>query len=227
MNQFPFLPIALLATTMGTGWAQLQFENPALELSPPAAGSEVEVVYRFTNAGKSAVRVTKIETSCGCLHAAADHKAYAPGQAGVIRATYKFTPSEAAQRKTLTVRTDSRSHPAQVLTVAVKGTGPLLHMEPKMTSWKTGEEPVAKRVRFKVERAAPIRVLSAKTAKPEFSVTVHMIEEGRLYEIELQPQSTQSPVIGTVQIETDCEIPGQKRQLIFFRIEKAKGPADG
>lgn len=221
MNPFSLILIAQFAI-LGMGWAQLQFENPSLELDSPVQAGAVEVEFRFKNAGKSTVQVTKIETSCGCLHAAADEKAYAPGQSGVVRAKYNFTPSEAAQRKTLTVRTNSKSHSPQVLTVAVKGAGPLLHVEPKMTSWKTGEEPVSKRVVIKVERATPIHVLSAKASKPEISAQVHTIEEGRHYEIELQPQSTQSPMIGTLQIETDCEVPGQKRQLAFFRIEQSK-----
>ncbi|MEM0969841.1 MAG: hypothetical protein AAGJ31_10855, partial [Verrucomicrobiota bacterium] len=67
----------------------------------------------------------------------------------------------------------------------------------------------------------PVQVLKIESSRRTVNTKLHTVEPGRIYEIEVIPETTQSPMLGVVRIETDCSVPDQSRQMAYFRIDKA------
>ena len=199
--------------------AKLNFEAEILERDAKIGDASVLAEFKFTNEGKTPVEIGLIDSACGCLKATSDKKVYKPGEAGIVEAEFFVKGLTGIVEKAITVHSKGDGRTATRLAVRVS-IPEILSIEPKMAMWDLNESPGPKKVVFKVLRPEPIRVLEVVPSRKNVTAELHVIEEGRLYEIELTPKDTDSTMLGVVRIETDCEIPEQQRQMTFFRIAK-------
>lgn len=202
-------------------FGQLVYDTTRLDLKAKADEDELKAVYKFTNKGKEDVRVLRVETSCGCLKAAADKEIYAPGESGVINAVFQLSKFTGQQEKAITVISNEKENPRQKLRVAVD-IPKVVEITPQLLEWKVGEEAKTKSFRIKVPHTDPVKILSVKPSRDTFAYEMKVIEEGRDYEIFLTPTSTEAPMLGVLRIETDCAIEKHKRQMAFFSISKPR-----
>ena len=208
----------------GVASAGLKFKSTISEHDAEEGAKVVAGSFEFTNEGAQAVTIQNVDTSCRCLEAKADKLVYQPGESGVISAKFEIRGLTGEIEKSLTVYTDDPETP--YVRLAVKIDVPVMvEIEPKMLTWAVGEETVTKPIVFRVMRDEPIRITKIDVSRKNFSGALKEIEAGKLYHIELTPESTADTMLGVVTIQTDCEIEEQARQLGFFRVQSAKDAA--
>ena len=196
----------------------LEFESLTSEHQAERGQKTIMASFRFTNRSADPIQIVKIDTSCGCLRAEADKSSYAPGDSGTIEAEFEFAGKTGEVENWMSVQTDSPDVPEKRLTVKVD-IPLLIEIEPKMASWVLGGAASPQKVIVRVLQEEPIHVTEVSSSRGAVSATLHTIEKGRHYEIELKPQSTDDFLLGMVSIQTDCEIPEQQRQLAFYQID--------
>jgi hypothetical protein len=74
-----------------------------------------------------------------------------------------------------------------------------------------------KTIKIKMNHSKPIKVTSAAISNPIFTVELKTINEGKEYDLVVTPvgKSDNKVGIGTISIETDCDIAKQRRQMAF------------
>lgn len=69
----------------------------------------VSHTFRFRNTGDTAVRVTKVRTSCGCTQGKTSHDDVAPGEEGIVEVRYSTSGRPGGFTKTITVSSTAGS----------------------------------------------------------------------------------------------------------------------
>ncbi len=106
---FVFLSVIVLScqpTLAGIGW-----EKSFLEVIAKSDEKSVSAAFPFRNAGEATVKITGIQTSCGCTTARADIKEVAPGGTGSVAVSFEIGGRKGEQVKSIIVRTsDGEKH---------------------------------------------------------------------------------------------------------------------
>jgi hypothetical protein len=211
------LVLAALAALPGAASAAFRFESTVVEVQAEFGAERATAVFRFTNAGSAPATVRGIETSCGCLSAKSDKKTYAPGESGQVEAVFNIKGMSGSVERSVSFESATRGEAPVRLAVRVH-IPLLIEIEPKMTEWKVGEPPAPKRARIVMKGDEPIRVKNLSSSRRNVSAVLHEIEPGRVYEIEMVPDSTAASLLGVVRFETDTRFREQQRQMAFYRI---------
>ncbi len=170
-------------------WAQakLNFETTAQTLPTKWSDKSVTAVYKFTNTGTETVKITDMQSSCGCTVPVLDKKEYAPGESGELKAV--FTPGDkiGPQNKTITLKTDLKEQPAIQLTFqtdvpAVPG------FDQQLIYWNRGQNPDPKTIVVTLPPDLPLdKIEITPKAGSDFTATLKTVEEGKKYEILVTP----------------------------------------
>ncbi len=223
----PIAALVLSFAVAAPAWAGLEFEERHIDVDAAPDDEVLPVVFKFKNSGEKPVKIERITFACSCLSAEADAESYAPGAEGTVTAQFKLGSFTGYQRKALTVIAQEEGAAAAErlqLMVGVK-IPDVISIEPELLSWTVGEEPLAKTFTLRVPYKDPIAVRQITCSRAGFDFELKVVEEGRHYEIELVPESTDSPMLGVLKIETDCEVAKHQRKLAFFSI--ARKPRGG
>jgi hypothetical protein len=127
--------------------AALDWESRTLLLEPPVGAAEVEGVFVFTNRGPAAVRVTDVQSSCGCTVLALDKDTYLPGERGRIRAVFHVEDREGWQSVTVSVATDEPGAKPYELALGLEIDVPIV-ISPRRLTWRLGDEASPKLIRL-------------------------------------------------------------------------------
>lgn len=73
---------------LSAGSAKIVFENVTHDFGDISPGSKNRCEFKFKNAGDGLLRIGKIQSTCGCTVPELSKKEYAPGESGVIKATF-------------------------------------------------------------------------------------------------------------------------------------------
>lgn len=204
------------------GVPSLVFESEHFEIDATAEDEEVTAIFTAINNGETPVTITKLDTSCSCLSVEASQPTLAPGEKTTITAIFEIEKLVGNAEKQVIVKTDDPAFPQQFLTVEVNIPA-VLEISPKMVEWSVGDAADPKPVTFRVLRDKPIKITSVTPSTKNATVELKTIEEGRHYEIFIQPLSTDESRTGMVRIETDCEMEKHQRQMAFFSVSKPAG----
>jgi hypothetical protein len=66
-----------------------------------------------------------------------------------------------------------------------------------------------------MNHSKPVRVTAVNCSSDIYAHQLRTIEEGKVYELDVTPRDTRSPVLGVLRIETDCDIPRHRIQQVF------------
>ena len=66
-------------------------------------GENLNVSFRFKNTGNKPLVISNVSASCGCTVPETPKKPYAPGETGVIKASFNSTGKPGTQSKQVTV----------------------------------------------------------------------------------------------------------------------------
>ncbi len=201
----------------GTALAKFEFESTVVDVQAEFGSEQVTALFRFTN-GNTPGTVRTIETSCGCLYASANKKTYAPGESGEVKAVFNIKGMSGSVERSVSFVSGDRGEPPVRLAVRVH-IPLLIEIEPKMLTWAIGERATPKRARITMKGDEPIQIKSLSSSRRNVTATLHPVEPGRVYEIEVTPETTGDTLLGVVRFETDTRFREQQRQMAFYRVE--------
>jgi hypothetical protein len=99
---------------------EIKFEKLVHDFGQVAPGTNSTYKFKFTNTGKSSLRIGKIRCSCGCTVAKLPKAVYAPGESGAVEVSYKVGSVSGSSRKTCTVPSNDTKKPKVILTVKAR-----------------------------------------------------------------------------------------------------------
>jgi len=91
-NPFPVLPRAvfLLVALAHPLLAELKWDPMRLDLKPRPSDTVAEGKFGFVNAGKEAVTIEAVKSSCGCTVPTSEKMTHDPGERGEVVARFNI-----------------------------------------------------------------------------------------------------------------------------------------
>lgn len=199
-------------------FAQLHWDD--LEQNQKAKPGDKEAVakFRFVNAGKSAIKIFNVRTSCGCTTAALAKDQYAPGETGDIEARFEFGSHAGHQEKTIAVTTsDSPNQPTYLRLVVDIPQAVIL--QPEFVLWKIGEPVDAKKFRVAIGEGFSAKLLGVESDNPDIHFVVNQITPGKELEVSVTPNETKRPQSATLLIKTDYPPENPQTYYEYVRVQ--------
>jgi hypothetical protein len=100
--------------------AHISFEKKAHNFGAMTDGEVGQTKFKFTNTGKSPLRIRKVESSCGCTASAPKDKVIEPGATSQINVTFNSQGKRNVVRKSITVVSNDPSNSVERLTIKAK-----------------------------------------------------------------------------------------------------------
>jgi hypothetical protein len=204
--------------------AGLEFTEMLKEIKAPVDAAMVTVDFNFTNKGDKPVTITKSDPGCSCVkvQVSGGKLKYAPGESGVVRATFEMGNFSGTVDKSIAlfIDKDPEDKPSMTLTLRVH-IPVLIALEPKTVKWDLGGSNIEPQtIKIRMAEGKPIRVTGIKPSSDAFSYELKMLEEGKKYDVIVTPLSLKVPGISVIRIETDCKIARHRIQQAFATITK-------
>ena len=207
--------------------AGLAFEQELVEVHAPANASSVVAEFKFENKSDKPVAIAKFDKVCSCIavQVSGGKLNYAPGESGVIRATFEMGNFAGVVDKTvvLWLDKDPEDKPSQILTVRVN-IPVLVVMNEKTLKWTLGSKPETRKIDITMAHTQPIKIVSTSCTSENFKVEVNTLEEGKHYELLVTPADTKDPGLAIIRVETDCDITRHKVLQAFAVIRRDLPP---
>ncbi len=184
--------------TSGRVSAELAWTKKVIELKADARTTVLEAKFHFTNAGKTAVDIRQIESSCGCTTAELEQRHYEPGASGDIIARYTVGSHVGLQTKTISVSSTDRDQPT-MLTLAVQ-IPEILRITPPFVAWKHGEETKVKQITLELLQDTPMNDIAVQSSNAGIKVALQTLVKGRKYRLDITPAQTDQVVFATLTI---------------------------
>lgn len=207
MKSITMLLLACLLSAASA--AGLKFDEVLKELDVEPTEQIVTTDFTFKNTSDKPVRIAKYDAACSCmsLKVKGGKLLYQPGESGVIRAVFDMGNFSGVVDKVLQVWLDDDPEPEPSVLLTVRVDIPvLIEVLPKTLRWDLNDPTEKQVVKITMNYPEPIRVLEASTNTDAFTTKLTTIEEGKSYELEVTPASTERPALGIIQIKTDCPI---------------------
>lgn len=213
--KFIFLSILLVS---GLHAAPLKFEEAEKEIHADINASSVKADFNFTNTSSKAVKIQKVDAGCSCL-AAEIWKSkldYAPGESGILRATFEIGTFQGAVDKPIFIwlEGDPEDEPSQSVNLRVH-IPVIIALEPKTLKWATGDSKTTKSIKVTMDYKNPINIKKVSTSNSNFTTKVVTLKEGKEYLVEVTPTQTEAAGLSVVRIETDVDISKHRIQQGF------------
>jgi hypothetical protein len=206
----------------------LTFETELIEVHAPVDAKSVVADFKFVNKTDKPVAIAKVDKTCSCIAVqVSDGKLnYAPGEGGMIRATFDMGNFSGVVDKTvvLWLDKDPENKPAHMLTVRVH-IPVLVVMNEKTLKWTLGGKPEAQKIDITMTHSKPIKILSTSCTSESFKIELKTLEEGKHYELLVTPVDTNAPGLAVIRVETDCEIARHKVLQAFAVVRRELPPS--
>lgn len=206
--------------------ADLKFEKPLHEVHVGTDDETITQEFKFTNAGSEPLEIRHADAGCSCLAVefAGSKASYAPGESGIMRATFKIGNFQGTVNKEILIwladDPDEKPSTKVILRVHIPN---VVALEPKTLKWELGAPTETKTMLVKMDYEKPIHVIAAETSNADFSAEIKVIEEGKVYAIEVTPRDTSGQRLSIVRIETDFDTPKYRLQQGFAIVRAAEG----
>lgn len=198
--------------------AGLKFENSLNEVNAELNAKTVTSDFKFTNTGSQSVKIREADAGCSCLavEVSGGKLSYAPGESGVLRATFEVGSFQGAVDKSINIWLDGDPADKPSSTLSLRVHIPvIIALEPKTVKWEVGEKAGTKTIEVKMSYDKPIHVTKVSTSNSDFSAELETIEKGKRYAIKVTPKNTKSPGLSIVRIETDADVQRHRVQQAF------------
>ena len=219
------LPFLLLLFACLPAAAALKFETPAIKVDADLNDKTVTRDFKFTNSGDKAVKITQADAGCSCLgvEVAEGKFSYAPGESGVLRATFEIGSFQGTVDKRINVWLEGDPEDKPSVSVVMSVHIPvMIKVEPKSLKWTVGDPAEPKLIDVTMDYKKPIHVTSVGTSNETFSAELITIEDGKHYQIKVTPgKGTAAAGLNIVRIETDADIERHRVQQAFAVISAA------
>ncbi len=207
--------------------AGLEFAKTTQEVNTSVEAPTTVVDFEFTNKSNKKVTIAKSDGGCSCMKVqVADGKlTYEPGESGTIRATFEMGNYSGTVEKMVALwLDDDAAHTPSVKLVAKFNIPTLVSIEPKTLSWDMGAKSEPKTMQIKMMEGHTIKIISIKPSSEAFSHTLKTIEDGKAYELTVEPKDITAPALCIFRIETDCAVAKFRTQQAFAVIRRPTQP---
>jgi hypothetical protein len=204
--------------------AQLRWETRELEFSPPVDQTQVIAHFKFQNVGQSEIKITSVNTSCGCTTAALEKDTMAPGEKGEIEATFNLGKRVGLQQNTIveenTILVESTDPESPKTSLALKVHIPALaQVRPSVLQWGLGTSPSAQAINIKILNDFPIHAVSAISSDPRILARIEQTVPSKEYRVIVEPKGTSEPVTAILKIKTDYPSENPIEYIAIARIK--------
>jgi hypothetical protein len=207
--------------------AGLDFETLLQEIHMDSDAAQATADFKFTNTSDKPLSIMKYDAACSCMGVtiSGGKLRYAPGESGVVRATFHMGNFSGTVDKSvvLWMSGDPQGAPSKQLTVRVH-IPVLVEVTPKTLQWDVDGAAKSQSIRVVMNHKSPIQVTQVTSSSEAFTHELKTITAGKEYEIVVTPTATKTPGLAVFRIETDCEISRHRIQQAFAVIRR---PAPG
>jgi len=217
------LIIIWLALAAGLHAAGLEFKEMLKEVHAPADVTSATADFEFSNKTDKPVTIAKSDPGCSCLKVqiSGGKLRYAPGESGVIRTTFDMGNFSGTVDKMIALWLDDDAPDKPSMTLTVRVHIPILvGLEPKTVQWEIGGSGDPQTIKVRMAGDKPISIKDVKSSSDAFSCELRTLVAGKEYEIVVTPKVMDSPGIGVIRIETDCELAKHRTQQVFGVVRK-------
>lgn len=209
-----WVKIFLLASCcVFTAQAELQWEHKTVCLDVYPLQVEAKTAFHCTNTGAEPIDILSIQTSCGCLKAAANTNRIAPGESESIDVVFDFRDKTGPQRKAVAVR--SSDAPAKPTVLYLEANIPEVYtFDTERLEWPLNGKLELKVCRMVNRLKEPVRLISVSSSSEQFAVELKPVREGFEYEVLVHPVESSIPGLAVVTVQTECP-PGLKEFRVY------------
>lgn len=215
------LPLILTATLARGG---LLFPKTLQEVAAAADARVVTTDFEFSNNGDKPVAIRHYDAACSCMSVQVKEGKlqYGPGETGLIRTVFDLGNFAGTVDKVVAIwlEGDRDDQPSIRLTVRVH-IPELVKLEPKTLRWQVGGQATPQSVKIHIDHDKPVKILKVSGTNENFRHELITLQEGKEYEIKVNPVGLDSPGIGILRIDTDCDVSRHKIQQAFLVVSAA------
>lgn len=96
---------------------KIMFEKVVHDFGKVSPGSRPKCEFTFKNAGESLLKISRVQSTCGCTAANLTKKEYKPGESGTLNITYTVGQRAMSTRKYVYVHSNDPANPKVTLTI--------------------------------------------------------------------------------------------------------------
>ncbi|MDB4353860.1 hypothetical protein N9Z02_01010 [Akkermansiaceae bacterium] len=205
--------------------AEMIFKTKLVEVTAQPDVDVLNVDFPFEVKGGPS-EIVEYDAPCSCLTARieplkADRSTklkWEEGESGKVIGRFKMGNFKGTIDKAIVLKMKGSEEPIQLV---VRVTIPVLFdIQPSTLQWKIGEGATTKIFKIKVNNDQPINLVKHSGTSNNFPYQVKTIKEGWEYELTVTPQSTATPGMGMIRLETDSAIKRHQRHQVFVVVKK-------
>ncbi|HIJ71395.1 MAG TPA: DUF1573 domain-containing protein [Planctomycetes bacterium] len=148
-----------------------------------APNRKYDCEFKFTNVGDATLKITRIQSTCGCTVPQLKKKSYEPGESGTIKVTFRTPTRQGSTTKRLYILSNDKKNPRLGLTL--KATVELkVDFEPKSLDLSLkAENADAKPITIKSKDGKPFAIKSITTTRDVISADFDSTVENKEFVI--------------------------------------------
>ena len=179
--------------------AQLKWDTEKVALTCATIDGSADAKFGFVNSGASTVIIDTVKASCGCLVPTLAKTSFAPAERGEIVAQYTFGDRRGSYDYTIDVGIRGQKKPITLrLAASIRD---LMRITPALLEWANGEANTPKTISIQIEPNQGVSIGNVIPAKPNMSVKLESIVEGKEYRLTVIPKDTEIPGYTLLKIE--------------------------
>jgi len=167
------------------GAPKIQFETLVFDFERVVGGQSVRHDFFFTNTGSALLKITSVNTSCGCTTAGEWTREVPAGGVGKIPLQFNSGNFSGAVTKTATVGCNDPA--TATLMLQIKGTvWRPVELSPQMVMLNVNSEMISNAtavVRVTNHAPEPLEVFEPASSNPQFAAEVRTNSPGKLFEV--------------------------------------------
>jgi hypothetical protein len=195
--------------------SSLEWAQKEVRLTAREGDDKVEASYPVKNTGSQIVKVTSIETGCGCTSARLTQTRLLPGAKDDLRVTFKLEGRVGSQSKLITIKTDESDHEPTQLWLKVDIISPVV-VQPRMVFWRAGDPTEPKAVEVVLTPGEEVKLGEATCDTGDFTTSWEKAKTPGVARLLIKPANTTKPT--TTQIHLNIFVKDVRKVITLYAI---------
>lgn len=176
--------------------AELNWDQEKLTLKTTQFEKQVPFSFRCKNTGASPIRIVRTATSCGCTVSEASPEIVPVGESSAVKGYYQIGSRQGLYTVDIVIHAERLQSTKWIpfesqLQLQVE-ISEMIHLSPKVTLWKVGDEARDKSAEISMEDGAGSSLFLADNSNPSYKVSLRAGERPGRYILTGAPSSTSS-----------------------------------
>ena len=199
----------------GHASSALAWDHAEVRLTAQEGDEKVVASFPVKNTSTQTVKVTKIETGCGCTSAQLAEPRLLPGASGELRVTFKLEGRVGSQSKVITIKTDESASESTQLWLKVDIISPVV-VQPRMVFWRVGDPTEPKVVAVTLVPGAEVKLGDATCDTADFTTSWEETKTSGSARLLIKPAATTQAI--TTQIHLNIWVKDVRRVITIYAI---------